>query len=107
MASGLFKERFREALDRLRAEEKARGKKLTQKELAERATRAAKGDIAVNEASISRYLRGERSPSLDSLDALAIALNVDPVWLAWGRGEPRPWEREKVKRAPPEKPYRR
>lgn len=40
---------------------------------------AAKANIS--EASVSRYLSGKLSPKLDSIQALAKALNVDPVWL--------------------------
>lgn len=35
----------------------------------------------ISEASISRYLSGKLSPKIDSIQALAKALNVDPVWL--------------------------
>ena len=35
----------------------------------------------ISEASISRYLSGKLSPKLDSIQALAKALDVDPVWL--------------------------
>ena len=35
----------------------------------------------ISEATISRYLSGKLSPKIDSIQALAKALNVDPVWL--------------------------
>lgn len=59
--------------DRLRAALKAAG--MTQAELAE-----ASG---VSAAAVSRYTSGKRSPSRETLGAIAGALGVNPQWLTF------------------------
>lgn len=56
-----------------RLKEAMRNRDMTARELAIKAN--------ISEASISRYLSGKLSPKLDSIQLLAKALNVDPVWL--------------------------
>lgn len=67
--------------ERVKRARKALG--LTGAELARRAN--------VSRMTITHLEAGDTVPGVDTVEALAKALEVDPCWLAYGRGTPPEW----------------
>lgn len=46
-------------------------------------------DAGLSDSMLHKFMKGStRSLTLETVDKLAKALNVDPVWLAYGEGDP-------------------
>lgn len=46
-------------------------------------------EAGLSDSMLNKFLKGEtRSPTLETVDKLAKALDVDPRWLAYGEGDP-------------------
>lgn len=52
----------------------------------------------VSQSAISRLELGKSYPATNTLEKLAIALEVDPCWLAYGTGEAPDWLTAKEER---------
>jgi transcriptional regulator with XRE-family HTH domain len=57
---------------------------------------AAKAKIS--QATISKLERGLHDPASGVTERLALALGVDPCWLAYGTGEQPKWEAKELER---------
>ena len=58
---------------RNRIEERLKAMKMSQRDLAEK--------LKVSEVTVSRWLSGERNPSLDTMNSIASALDTTPAYL--------------------------
>lgn len=56
--------------------------------------RALGGAAGISHTAVQLLERGDRSPSLDTCERLAVALDVPPAWLAFGAGRGPAWAGE-------------
>jgi transcriptional regulator with XRE-family HTH domain len=53
------------------------------------------GEFAgVSHTAVQLLEKGGRSPTIETCERLAVALDVRPSWLAWGEGTAPTWARE-------------
>ena len=68
-----------------RIEERLRAKKMTQKQFAE--------ELGVSEVTVSRWLGGERNPTMETMERMAEVLETTPAYLL-SKGELQPAEKK-------------
>ncbi len=65
------------------------GEQLSQEWLAEAVSKQLGLDTPITQGAVSRWLKGE-GPNITTLGALAVVLEVDPGWLAFGAASKAP-----------------